>query len=208
MYCERYTSGLLAEPLNSITSIAFLVTAWAIWRMVRRYGSVNVEITVLVSVLVAIGFGSLLYHIFATVWSWVLDVVPILTFQIIYLWLYLRNIIHTRTATAITLAVSFLAVVLLIWALSDALNGSLPYFPALASLIGLGFYHYRHCDRDGITLFGASGVFSFAIFFRSIDLLACKSFQAGTHFIWHLAIALTLYLCARAYISNRPICRD
>ena len=36
LYCERQAPGLGAEPINALTNLAFLVSAWATWRLMRR----------------------------------------------------------------------------------------------------------------------------------------------------------------------------
>ena len=36
LYCEREGPGLAAEPINALTNLAFLVAAWATWRLMRQ----------------------------------------------------------------------------------------------------------------------------------------------------------------------------
>ncbi len=88
LYCERIGPGFWAEPANALTNLAFPVVAWASWRMIRRSGTGSIGPSWLVALVISIGIGSFLFHTFATGWAQVLDVVPILLFQISYVWLY------------------------------------------------------------------------------------------------------------------------
>ena len=203
MYCERIGSGLWSEPFNAFTNFAFLIVAWAVWRLAKRLYKLDAETHALILTIVAIGVGSFLFHTFASTWAWWLDVIPILSFQMIYIWLYLRQIVHTRAVITIGVVALFMTLVLAAWAISDAFNGSLPYIPAAIALFSLGVYHFRQCVFDKMALLVAAGVFSLSIIFRSIDVITCEDSQNGTHFIWHLLNAVTLYLGARAYISNK-----
>jgi hypothetical protein len=43
-YCERVGMGLLAEPLNAVSNISFLLAAWAAWVLARRVGALSTGI--------------------------------------------------------------------------------------------------------------------------------------------------------------------
>ena len=66
LYCERSGPGLLVEPFNAITNIAFLIAAWRAWKLGRRLNVLSPGVRLLVALLVLIGVGSALYHTFAT----------------------------------------------------------------------------------------------------------------------------------------------
>lgn len=66
LYCERLGPGLLAEPLNAITNLAFFIAAWLLWRQSRIAGSLTGGVILLLALLVAFGVGSSLFHTFAT----------------------------------------------------------------------------------------------------------------------------------------------
>ena len=97
LYCERLDPGLWAEPINALANLAFLVAAFAAWRLTNQCRSMSVETGLLIGLMLAIGTGSGLFHTFATSWARVLDVLPILLFQIAYLWIYGSRIIMMRT---------------------------------------------------------------------------------------------------------------
>jgi len=42
LYCERLGPGIWAEPINALTNLAFLVAAFAAWRLADQYRSLSV----------------------------------------------------------------------------------------------------------------------------------------------------------------------
>lgn len=204
LYCERVGSGLWAEPLNALTNLAFLIAAWMSWRLIRRSGTQAAAPMILVALMAAIGVGSGLFHTFATPWAQILDVLPILIFELCFFWLYFRSVMSWNAASS-TLAVSiFLSAALFGRQFPTLLNRSLMYAPALALLVGLGIYHYRTKKAAPLALLGASGVFLLSLTFRTIDQAACSYNPYGTHFLWHVLNALVLYLGMWALAPNWP----
>jgi hypothetical protein len=204
LYCERLGPGLWAEPLNAWTNLAFLLAAWMSWRLIRRSGNPPTSQIVLVALMTSIGIGSGLFHIFATPWAHVLDVAPILIFQLSFFWLYFRKVIAFTFATSTVAVGAFLIVALFSRQFSALLNRSLMYAPALILLIGLGIYHYKAQKAEPLALLSASGVFLLSLTFRTIDQATCSINPYGTHFLWHLLNAVVLYLGMRGLVLNWP----
>lgn len=202
LYCERLGPGFWAEPVNALTNLAFFVSAWSIWTLTRKLGLLNPSTILLISLTAVIGIGSGVFHTFATGWARVLDVVPILVFQLTYLWLYLRDIVIMRSTYAIALVMLYVTAALFGRQFPQVLNGSLTYMPALLLLIMIGIYHLKHQSLERILVLAAAGVFLASLFFRSIDNRICDTFPIGTHFLWHLLNSLILYLLGRAYLFN------
>ncbi|HEY9615965.1 MAG TPA: ceramidase domain-containing protein [Microcoleaceae cyanobacterium] len=96
IYCERVTPGLWAEPLNALSNVAFLMAAWAIWRLARQQPKIPTGIWILMTLAISIGIGSALFHTFATQWANLLDVIPIGLFQLTFLWLYSRQVMRLK----------------------------------------------------------------------------------------------------------------
>jgi len=205
IYCERCGPGLFAEPLNALSNCAFFFAAAAALTLAHRRRTLDAGVWVLVILAIAIGIGSTLFHTFAVGWAMVLDVVPILLFQLAFLWLYLWRIVPLRPIVATALVAAFLGVALVARQFEEPLNGSLPYAPALLVVLALGVYHFLRCEQERMVLLAALVAFSAAFFFRSIDMLVCPTIPFGTHFLWHLLIATALYLSARALIMNQPV---
>ena len=203
-YSERTGPGLFDEPLNAVTNAAFLIAAWAVWRLARRRRALDGASGVLIALLIAIGIGSTLYHMFANEWSRLLDVLPILLFQLFCTWLYAREVMCAGAFGAVGILAAYVGIGLLTAQLPhDALNGSLQYAPAWLFLLLLGTYHRAANKPERWVMLAAAGVFTLSLFFRTIDLQMAGVFPPGTHFLWHILNGGTLYLTARAVVVGR-----
>lgn len=209
LYCERVVPGLIAEPVNALSNIAFLIAAWAMWRLAKQQRKqVPTGLRLLIALAVAIGVGSGLFHTFATTWASLLDVIPIALFQLWFLWLYSRQIMRLKYSYSGALLVLFYFASDFSQQFTNLFNGSLSYVPAFLVLLGLGIYHYQQHKHEPLVLLGAAGVFLLALSFRTFDQMACPYFSIGTHFLWHLCNGVLLYLSARALILNWPMRAD
>ena len=194
LYCERLGPGLWAEPINATTNVAFIIAAVAAWVLARQRNSLKPGMWILIILATTVGVGSSLFHTLATGWARVCDIVPILLFQITFLWLYFRKFIGLNSVVASIAAAALIAVALVCRGYPQVLNGSLTYMPALIILIALGIYHFRRFETESGILLIAAGLFLLAILFRSIDLVVCPVVPIGTHFLWHLLNGGLLYL--------------
>src|SRR5690242_9781765 len=91
LYCERLAPGLLGEPLNLLSNVAFFVAAWLMARDARRLGAMRGDIATLVVLMIIVGIGSITFHALATTWAQWLDLLPIFAFQLAFLWIYARR---------------------------------------------------------------------------------------------------------------------
>jgi hypothetical protein len=201
-YCERLGPGLWAEPFNALSNLAFLVAAWALWRLSRQRGGPDLDGGILLGLLLCIGTGSSLYHTFATGWARWLDVAPILLFQLWFLWIYGRRVIGLGWPGSAGLVAAFLLAGALMYLDPTLLNRSILYLPALLFLTGLGLWHRRHARAPWLLL-QAAGVLLLSLTLRTLDLSICDRFAIGTHFLWHLLNGLVLYLIGKAWLLNR-----
>lgn len=90
-YCERTDPSLWSEPVNALTNAAFPLGAWFAWRLAARHTGIGHRKLVgsLIILMAIVGFGSFLFHTVATRWAEWGDVIPILGFMLLYLWLIL-----------------------------------------------------------------------------------------------------------------------
>ncbi len=208
LYCERTGPGLWGEPLNLVSNLAFFVAAFAAGLIVVRVprsatpGAAPVDLVILVAIIVAIGLGSALFHTVATLWALSLDALPVVGFQVVFLWLYLRRCNGASRGSAALLVAGLLGAAIAGQWFQGFLNGSLPYIPGAALLLLLGNSHYRSGRREPLALLGAGGVFCLALLFRILDQTLCPAWSSGTHFLWHMLNAGVLYLAFRAYAAN------
>lgn len=223
-YCERgQDAGFWAEPVNAISNVAFILAALAAGAALVRTRDVRDALAecFLVAVLFAIGVGSFLFHTFATRWAAVADVAPIGVFMFAYLGYALRRFLALPwLAVAAGLAVFAYAMqladgiecrVTLVSVVEAArgpcLNGTAAYTPAFGAmaLIGLVLAMRRHPAAR--YLLGAAGVFFVSMVFRTIDFEVCALTRVagraiGTHFMWHILNATTLFLLVLAGIRH------
>jgi hypothetical protein len=203
IYCERTTPEFWAEPVNALTNGFFLLSAWLIWRRARRVDALTPAVWLLLWLMFAIGIGSSLFHTFATQWAMLADILPILFFQLTYLWLYCREIAALRVLPALAVVSGLLVAVLVMLPFSQLMNGSLIYVPALLVLLILGIYHRARRRREPNGLLLAGGVFLLSLTLRTLDNPVCSSLPLGTHFLWHTGNAVVLYLVMSGFIANR-----
>ena len=205
LYCERIGAGIWDEPVNAITNFAFLVAAWLIWRLAKQLRLNSNEINLLIILMALISIGSALFHTFATGWAQILDIAPILLFQLIYLWVYFRRIVDMRPGFISLILLAYFAAAIAGRQLPHLLNGSLIYAPAALLVFIVGIYHYA-TERVGRHLIlAATVVFFLSLTFRTIDNMICPQFPLGSHFLWHICNAITLYLLMRALLLNRAV---
>ncbi len=205
IYCERLDPGFWAEPLNALTNLSFILAAFFAWRLVQQKGPAGWREYALVGLIAIIGLGSFLFHTFAAVWAQLVDVLPILFFQIVFIMVYAERVMRLNCNVKHAMLVVFLVFIYGFGQLpSEWLNGSLGYAPAFIFLIGLGLWHYFKAAREKTILLGAATIFAASLTFRSIDMELCADFPLGTHFMWHTLNGAVLYLTARSYLVNRP----
>ena len=155
----------------------------------------------------SIAIGSGLFHTFATNWTRLIDVVPILIFQLVFVWTYCRRIIEVRALYVAGIVLAYLASALWGRQFPHLVNGSLTYAPAITVLIMLGSYHYVTRRAKRPILFAASLVFLASLTFRTVDAVVCPYFALGTHFLWHILNAVLLYLLMSGLLANLKVKR-
>jgi hypothetical protein len=188
-YCERVAPGLWGEPLNSVSSLAFLIAAVLVWRLAAesRVGRLLAALIGLVFV------ASTAFHLLATRWAAVADTVAILGFMLVYAVLFARRYWSRRWAWAA--APAFLALTV-----GTALPGGGLY---LSTLIALGIFAAVLVFKgNGLwTHFAVAGaIFALSLSLRALDRDVCDYVPAGTHFLWHLLNGVVLHLVSRAAI--------
>jgi hypothetical protein len=176
LYCERLGAGLWAEPVNATTNLSFLIAAAAVWRLAKQRQTLSPDVRLLIGLLAAIGVGSGLFHTFATTWARILDVVPILLFQLVYLWTYCRRIVEMRLKYIMGLLVIYVVFAFLGRQFPHVLNGSLIYSPAVVVFFVLGLYHYEALKAERFMILCASVVFVISLTSRTIDGGICAYF--------------------------------
>ena len=207
-YCERTSTGLGAEPVNAVTNAAFLVAAWAAWRLRSDHPGGDGEglIRAMILVTAIVGLGSFLFHTVATRWAEWGDVLPILVFMLLFLWASLTCFFGWRPWAKLGALALFFGATFTLEAVvpGEFLYGGALYAPALLTLIAMAWTLFRRQPAIGSALFNATGVFLVSLTARMLDMPICAMVPLGTHFLWHILNALLLYLLIRVVVLNRP----
>ncbi|MBJ3763891.1 ceramidase domain-containing protein [Maribius pontilimi] len=188
-YCERMGPGLLAEPANALTNVAFLVVALWLWRRSR-----GIE-RVLCAVLAAIGLGSGLFHTYAVAWAALADTIPIAVFILLYVFAAHRHFLGWSAPWSMLGVAAFVPYLVLAARGFAALPGfaiSAAYWPVPLAIAGYGVWLSRDLPHVARGLWIGAAILSLSLVARSLDAPLCDSLPLGTHFMWHLLNAVML----------------
>jgi hypothetical protein len=205
--CERSGHGMLAEPLNLISSFMFMAVAVSIYRYYKSNEDVQNhkiwDIHALTFITFLIGFNSVVFHAFPNPTTELADTITIVFFIILYFWSVLFRI---GKCTKFQAAICFTAFVgfshILVHQFPRALNDSIGYLSSMIALIMIAVHlHLRARPSSSHFMFAAViGVTS--LFCRAIDREVCEMFGGGTHFLWHTLNAALLYILLKQLVRN------
>ena len=226
-YCERgRDASFWAEPLNAISNGAFVIAGCAALALIamrpkQQRGFAEAGFALLMMI---IGAGSFLFHTYANERAAIADVAPIGLFMLAYFAYALRCFAHWHWVAVIVALAAFAAALKFAGSLDcDAallpvtaaagrpcLNGSVAYVPALLAMLGIGGGLIAKRHPAGSRLLAAGLIFLISLTARTLDFEVCSATRIlgavrGTHLIWHLLNAVTLYLLTSAAILyGRP----
>jgi hypothetical protein len=190
-YCERLGPGFWAEPVNAVTNAAFLLAAAVMWRRCAGLGWGRA----LCVVLAAIGVGSGLLHTFANPLTGMLDVLPIVGFILLYVFLASRDFLGLSGWLSLGVAVAFVPYAVVLTPLFRALPGfsvSAFYWPVPVLILAYAWLLRRKAPATAQGLVVGAGVLCSSLAARSADMVLCDAVPLGTHFLWHLLNAVML----------------
>lgn len=204
-YCERVAPGFWGEPLNALSNLAFLVAAVATFLLSRSGPRPARSGYVLAAIIGLIFLGSSAFHTTATRWGAALDSAFIAVFLLFYIVLFARLFWSVPWKLAWLAAPAFLAFTALVAAtLGQVFRGPGIYLSALLGLavLAAALYLSKQPDRrpHWRPFALAAAVFTVSLSFRTSDHAVCSTLPTGTHFLWHLLNAVTLFIVSRAAI--------
>jgi hypothetical protein len=202
-YCERTSSALDAEPINALTNAAFLIGACIAWRIRSgRRGSEGRLVVALILTMALVGLGSFLFHTVATRWTEWADVLPIMLFMLLYLWLVLTTFFDWPPWLKLIVLATYFAATFYAEASVPAsvLWGGALYLPTVLLMLVIGASLYVQQMPGAGAFLTATGVFLISFAARTLDARVCAAFPLGTHFLWHLLNASLLFILIRAAI--------
>ena len=231
LYCERGTNeALWAEPINAISNAGFFLAALIAWQLLLwRPREERSPDQFLLSVLRLCSSASAASPSISTPTG---DVAgrrrADQLFMLVYLGFALNRFLGVPPGFTVLLVIGFAALIGLAmqvqcWEggigfagadIADAkpcLNGSAAYLPALGASD-----RRRHAARRARTIgrrlmcVWAAVIFAVSIILRSLDMAFCDQVvidgrKVGTHFIWHLLNAVTLFLLLLASFRAGPV---
>jgi uncharacterized membrane protein (GlpM family) len=201
-YCERLGPGFWAEPVNAVTNAAFVIAALVMWR--RATGEAMAQAMVLV--LAAIGVGSWLFHTHANRLTGLMDVLPILTFILLYVFAASRDFLGLKPWQAGLCVVAFIpyaAATVPLWSMVPGLGSSAGYAPVPVLILAYAalLRHRAPATARGLALGAAILVLSLT--FRTLDAPLCRVIPFGTHFLWHVLNGVMLGWMIEVWLRHR-----
>lgn len=205
-YCERLAPGLLGEPLNTLSNIAFVAAAFALLRLHAKLREpIPTDIRVLPWLVCGVALCSILFHTLAARWAGWLDSLSILLYCAVGVYSFLRHATALGNTAAAAAAVAFAVASLSMSRLvaPGTLNGSAAYLPNLLTLLAVTSYlGLRHAPAfRGFAL--ATVVFAIALMLRTLDRAWCSALPIGTHFLWHLLAGVLLWVVSTELTLRR-----
>ena len=205
VYCERTDASFWSEPLNAVSNLAFVIAAYFAYLAYRVHVETPQKTSlILILCLVIIGMGSFAFHTFANRLTGLMDVLPIGITILLFYGFTLINVFKMKWWLVL---VAFAYFPLGYWGVSlpvfDDLGASAMYVPALLMLIGLAIIAVMKDIHSAHFLIMAFFIFTTSLLFRMADEFVCAHFSYGTHYMWHILNAATLYLCLRFYMQGR-----
>jgi hypothetical protein len=205
LYCERDLPGWFAEPLNTVTGLAYLVSAWQAWRQLERARwREQWDLHLLAGLIAFVGVASMLWHASGSAWLHWFDAAAVAAFVIAYWQVFLVRVSGMGwigLAGAWVLTGAWLALFYL--ALPELFLGStLAYAPLLGLLLVAVAMSARINRRLARDLLLASVLFVLAMVVRAADQLLCEWVIVGTHWLWHLLIAGLLFVLVDGMIRH------
>lgn len=205
--CERQGPDFWAEPLNGLSSFAFL---YITIRLFLYFEGLSIlrhrqlwDIKALLFLVPCIGIASFVFHSVPTVWTERMDTLFIVAFILLYFWSALFRIMQIEWFQATICFIAYVGFThMVVMQFPNALNDSIGYLTTMAALITMAFYlnmKRRAAARDFL-IAALIGVIS--LFFRSIDRATCIEVPFGTHFLWHMFNAALIYILMKQLIRS------
>lgn len=205
--CERTHPGALAEPLNVLSSFAFMLVAVMIYRFYHRHEDLERrwiwDIHALTSLTFIIGVNSVIFHSFPAPTTELMDTIPIVLFILLYFVSVLFRIGKCNWFQAVVACVAFVGFShVLVSQFPRAMNDSIGYLSSMLALIAIAVHLHLRARPSSQHYMLASIIGVVSLFCRAIDHEICVDLPLGTHFLWHMLNATLLYILLKQIIRN------
>jgi hypothetical protein len=205
--CERTGLGIIAEPMNVLSSFMFMIVAVSIYRYYHKHEDLEHkwiwDIHALTFITFMIGVCSTVFHANPTPVTEMFDESSIVLFIVLYFWSVLFRI---GRCTMFQAGICFVAFVgfshMLVSQFPHAMNDSIGYLSSMIALIMIAVYLHLKARPSSQHFLIAALVGVVSLFCRAIDRDICPEFPLGTHFLWHVLNATLLYILLKQIIRN------
>lgn len=201
-YCERLGPGYWAEPVNAVTNGAFIVAAAVMWGRSRGQPMAQA----MVAVLAAIGVGSWLFHTHANRLTGLMDVLPIVTFILLYVFAASRDFLGLKPWQAGLCTAAFIpyaAATVPLWAMVPGLGSSAGYAPVPVLILAYAALLRQRAPDTARGLAIGAGILILSLTFRTLDEPLCGLIPLGTHFLWHILNGIMLGWMIEVWLRHR-----
>lgn len=205
--CERSSLGPFAEPLNILSSFAFMVAAVAIYRIYTRHEDLHGkwiwDVRILTFLTFIIGVNSIIFHAFPNPTTELADTITIVMFIILYFWCVLFRVARTTIFQA---GICFIAFVgfshILVSQFPRALNDSIGYLSTMIALIMIAVHLHLRARPSSSHFMLAALIGVVSLFCRAVDREVCALLPTGSHFLWHIFNATLIFILLKQLIRN------
>lgn len=201
-YCERVSDSLFSEPVNLITNLAFLISAFFVYRIIKANNLKNSIYNLFPWIILTIGLGSSLWHLYRTSITLIFDALPVYIFLGLALFVLLKKLFGSSKLVLGVIGLFILLQILLTVNFPNLLNNSIRHIANAVLLLMLITWTYKKFGNVTLQLFFVFLIYVVGIFFRAIDMSVCPVFGIGTHFLWHFFVALGTYYIVRFLVFS------
>lgn len=209
LQCERSAPGLFGEPFNTLTGLAFFVVAYCLWNFLQKQPAKPFSLKFLVIMVAMVGCGSMTYHSVSRMWAAVFaDVLPIAILACVFFYMLTKHILRLHLIGGLVLLAIFVAVNL--WYRFNhgrGPDGYVSLMPSLLMMFLISIYMFFTKNPSFINFSLAAITAAIAITFRIMDnySFVCDNFPMGTHWVWHILMAVFFYLVIRETIKRHRV---
>ncbi len=201
-YCEQPIFQHFFEPLNTLTNLFFILAGSILLGQLFKAQKKSIPGIYFSTLIIIIGLGSLSWHLYRNNFTLLIDLIPIAIFVLSFLVAYVLKVTK-QLFFRILLIAGFFVYAPLITILLNSLsleflgNGGEAYLTTISYLAVIQLFNlWKKVPVIHQSLMIVM-VFFLSLFFRQLDMVLCDQVRFGTHFIWHILNAITLYLMVR-----------
>lgn len=205
-YCES-AGGLVAQPLNALSSVGFWLGAAWMWRKKDEDDESPGFHQVAAILLFLLGLAGMVWHAGGSPWAQALDMFVLFMLMIIIAVTIANDVLRFDLAQGLGIVVSLIVFSAL---LKNEFLGILPQngglFLPLLFFLALAALKIQTVNEEvTVYLLSAAYTLFFGLLARSADLLVCPYFSPGLHFLWHILLVVSVAYVGKTVIAMKQV---